>query len=127
MRMEGQSFSPFSIQMNETPDVDGFPEGEREQPMGQKVLWFLPGFFAIREVRGTRHQLMPVGQNLTSHKRRVFELWIHPEGQIDTLRDVIDNPVGDENLHADVRIGCLKSADERSKKGVRDAGWRSEA
>ena len=94
--------------------------------MGEKVPWFLRGFFAIREVRGTRHQLVPVGQNLTSDKRRIFELRVHAERQIDTLRDVIDNPVGNENVHVDIRIGCLERTDERSKKGVRDAGWRRE-
>src|SRR5215469_11048982 len=124
--MEGESLLSFSVQVNEAPDVHGFPEREREQPMGEKVLWFLRGFFAIRKVCGTRHQLVPVSQNLTSHKRRVFELWVDSERQIDTLRDVIDNPVGNEDLHADVRIGCLESADEGSKERVRNAGRRSE-
>ena len=49
-----------------------------------------------------------------------------PESQVNAFGNLIDNPLGDENLHPDVRVGCLKCADKWSKQRVRNAGWRRE-
>jgi len=45
-------------------------------------------------------------------------LWGAPERQIDALGDLIDDPVGDEYLDADIGIGCLEGADQGREQRV---------
>ncbi len=55
---------------------------------------------------------MPVGQDLARDKRRILER-AEPENQVDTLSDMIDEPVGNKDLDTNAGIRCLKCADQR--------------
>lgn len=52
---------------------------------------------------------MPVCQYLARNECRILE-FSYPERQVDALGDLIDNPFGDEDLDADIGIGCLECA-----------------
>src|SRR5579862_157813 len=82
------------------------------------------GRLALCQIERACHKLMPISQDPASNEGRVLELWVDTEGQINALGDLIDNPIGDENLYADVRVGRLECAEQRREQRVRDAGWR---
>jgi hypothetical protein len=69
------------------------------------------GWFATGEVGGSSNKLMPVGEDPARDERGVFEL-AYPEGQIDSLGDLIDDAFGNEDLDADVGVGCLECTDK---------------
>ena len=56
---------------------------------------------------------MPVCQNFASDERRILESWVNTERQINALSNVMDNPVGDGHLYADLWVGCLERPDKR--------------
>lgn len=47
---------------------------------------------------------MTVTEDFARHERRIFELFSDLERQIDAFGDLIDDPVRDEDLYADLRI-----------------------
>src|SRR6516165_3064288 len=106
--MEIQRFLLLSVHMNETPAVHRFPEGECKQAVIEQVLRLLRLLFASCQVCWACQKLMPVGQNFASDERGILESWINTECQINALSNVIDNPVGDEHLDADLWVGCLE-------------------
>lgn len=93
--------------------------------MVQELLWCF-GRFALCQIVRASDELMPIGEDLASHERRILELWVNPERQVNALGDLVDNPLCDENLNADIWVGCLKCADQWSKQRVRNTGWRRE-
>ena len=123
--MECQILFPLSANVDEAPNVYGLPEGESKKPVFQQVLGFLRRLVS-GQVCGARYQLMPVRQKLLGHKRRILQVRVDTEGQVDAFRDLIDNPVSDEHLDTDIGIGRLKRPKKRRKKRIRDAGWRGE-
>src|SRR6266853_3503431 len=82
------------------------------------------GRFALCQIDRARYKLMPISQDPASDEGGIFELWVDPERKVNTLGDLIDNPVGDEDLYADVRVGSLECANHRRNQRVGDAGWR---
>ena len=74
------------------------------------------GRLALCEIDRARYKLMPVGQDSARDERRIFELLADLEHQVDAFGDLIDNPVGDEDLYTDVGVGCLECADQWRKQ-----------
>src|SRR6266849_7515944 len=91
--------------------------------MFEQVLGFL-GRLALCQIDRACYKLMPVGQDSARDERRILELLSNLEHQVYTLGDLIDNPVGDENLYPDLRVGRLKCADQRREQRIGDAWWR---
>ena len=86
--------------------------------MVQQVLRFLRRLLTSCQVCGACKKLMPVGQNSARDERRIFELWVDAERQINTLGNMIDDPVGDEHLHADLWVGRLERPNKRREKRI---------
>src|SRR5712671_4222393 len=87
-------------------------------------VWRCFGRLTLCQIDRACYKLMPVGQDSARDERRVLELFSDFEHQVYTLGDLINNPVGDEDLHPDLRVGRLKCADQRREQRVGDAWWR---
>src|SRR5580704_13216521 len=97
--------------MGKVPCILWPPKRERQQPMAYKVLWRLRGI-ALLQITRACHKLMAVGQNSARHQRRVLQ-FTNSKGQVHAFGDLIDDAVGDEDMHADVRVRRLEGSDDR--------------
>jgi hypothetical protein len=69
----------------------------------QQVLGFLRRLPTYK-IGWTGDKLMAIGENLARDERRILELPMHSEGEVNPLSDLIHNPLGDEHLYTDVGI-----------------------
>jgi len=121
MRVERQRLLPLPV--HEIPGIRRLPKREREQAMLEEVPRFL-GRLAARQISRTCDELVPVRQDLPRDEGRVFQLRVNPKRQINALGNLIDDPIGDEHLDANVRVGRLECADQGRQQRIGDARWR---
>src|SRR6516164_4595962 len=105
-----QRFLIPPVDMYKCPAAFWPPVRERNQPMAKEVPRSLGGL-ATLQIGRARHQLMPIGQNLPRDERRILQ-GAEPKCNIDTVGDVIDVSLGNQNLHAHVGVACLERGDE---------------
>src|SRR5271157_2148301 len=111
MGLKRQGFSILSVLVNEGPAIFGLPIRKCEKTVLQKVLGSLRRLARLKIGRAC-DELMPICQNLPGDERRIFQL-AKSKSRVHAFGDEIHQAFGDENLHAYVRVGSLKGADER--------------
>src|ERR1700728_942328 len=119
--LKTQRCGVLAVHVEKSPAVLRLPARKSEQAVVEEILRRCRPL-ARFQIRGVREHLMPVAED-SPYDQSGIPQCAHTEQQVDPLLHLIDDPLRDQNLNANVGILRLKGANQRRDQRIRDA-WR---
>src|SRR5258707_14744833 len=116
MRFERQRFLIFAVLMRKGPADARSPMREGEQFVTEQIPWRSWSLGPFK-VSGACNQLMSKDKDFPSNQPRMSKR-ADAQRQIDPISDMVNKPIGDQNLYPDVGVRRLERAKQRCNQGV---------